>query len=280
MIVLALLGSSLGGCSVLSDIGLGPKREIAAPVHAESRASDWSGIGLSPGDRTIQATTVGKGPQRVYVIGSVHGDEPEALPVASALPALLRGLGVGDQATFRIVRDMNPDGSAARTRVNSRGVDLNRNWPASNYSKGGGHGADSLSELESRHVWADLNHFEPDLVVVLHSSHRGPFVNYDGPAATLASAFAAAARRSDPRWRVVTQMGYETPGSLGTLFGVDRSVPVLTIELQRGRDAGTNSQAVARGVAATVGPVLTSALNASLAARKPAAATRRALGTE
>ena len=260
---------------MLREMGIVPaKPTAAAPQHEGS--SDWSGIGVTPGGRTIVATNVGNGPQRVYVIGSIHGDEAEALPVAGSLPALLRGLNVSHHATFRVVRDMNPDGTAARTRGNGRGVDLNRNWPASNYREGGAYGPEALSELETRHVWADARNFNPDLVVVLHSSHRGPFVNYDGPAAGLASAFAGAARQADPRWRVVPSMGYETPGSLGTLFGVDRSIPVLTVELQRGRDPAKNSQAVSRGIAAVVGPALTAALETS--ATKPSPDARKATG--
>jgi protein MpaA len=282
--VMVLLWLSPSGCSMLREMGIVPAKPAAAAPQHEAPA-DWTGIGVTPGGRTITATTVGNGPQRVYVIGSIHGDEPEALPVAGSLPALLRGLNVAHHATIRVVRDMNPDGTVARTRGNGRGVDLNRNWPASNYRDGGSYGPEALSEIETRHVWADARSFRPDLVVVLHSSHRGPFVNYDGPAAALASAFAGAARQADPRWRVVPSMGYETPGSLGTVFGVDRSIPVLTVELQRGRDPSKNSQAVSRGIAAVVGPALASAMEANAEAQRPAAPkptkpTRRASGNE
>ena len=67
------------------------------------------------------------------------------------------------------------------------------------------------------------------------------------------TAFALAAARSDRRWRVVPEMGYPTPGSLGSYLGVDRGVPILTIEFERGGDPEASWAAMRDGVAAVLG---------------------------
>lgn len=227
----------------------------ATPRHTESDTPSWSSIARSISSRSIDALTIpasvgGAEPPRVLVIGSIHGNEPEGLPAVQPLVAALsvarRDATLG--ATVRIIRDLNPDATAARSRTNSRGVDLNRNFPASNFSPAPDRGPSPLSEPESRALARELDAFRPDLVIVFHSIRSGPFVNYDGPASTLADAFVAAARRTDPRWRVEPSMGYPTPGSLGTFVGIDRRVPILTVEFRRGHDAPAAARAGVDGV--------------------------------
>lgn len=185
--------------------------------------------------RPIQAATYGYGPTRIYLIASIHGDEPEG---RSALDDVQRHVAAASSgATIRLVSDMNPDGSARRSRTNATGVDLNRNWPAANFKTSKSNGKAPLSEPETAAIHADITAFDPHVIVVLHSARNGPFVNYDGPAAAaaLADRFSSAARKSgDPRWRTVADMGYATPGSMGSYFGDDRQLPILTIEFRRG----------------------------------------------
>lgn len=243
----------LSGCAALEEtarrIGLvddTPPRVVPVPGPLEG----WESIGSSVRGKPILATMVGEGPRRVYVIGGVHGDEPEGHEVARVLPDLLRRADPAETsgATVRILMDMNPDGTRAGTRGNTRGVDLNRNWPATNYRASARHGTRAMSELETVAVHTDMTRFDPDVVIVFHSSYRGPFVNYDGAETALAYRFAAAARDHDPRWRVVHEMGYPTPGSLGSYVGLDQRTPILTVEFQRGREVQTNARAVLAGV--------------------------------
>ena len=152
--------------------------------------------------------------------------------------------------TVRVVRDMNPDGTARGTRTNARGVDLNRNWPAANFRPSTNRGLRALSETETQAVWEDLTAFDPALVIVFHASRSGPFVNFDGPATLSAQRFVEGAVEHDGRWKVVADMGYATPGSLGTVIGQERGLPILTIEFERD---GTAEQAW---------PSLTAGLNA------------------
>jgi murein peptide amidase A len=185
----------------------------------------------------------------MYVIGGIHGNEPEGLFAATNL-ANQSGR-TSPPVTVRIIDDANPDGTRAGTRGNARGRDLNRNWPATNFA-GGARRPDPLSEPETRALHRDIDEFAPDLIVVFHSISSGPFVNFDGPAGEYAAAFADAAREIDSRWRVVPQMGYRTPGSMGSYFGIDRSIPILTIEFARGQDAASASAAAIAGLKAVV----------------------------
>jgi predicted deacylase len=241
LLVLVLMALLASGC--------------ASAPHASEGGTGWSPIARSVEGRTIDAVTfepssVGASPRRVLVIGSIHGNEPEGLPAVQPLIAALRAARSEGSlpASVRVIRDLNPDGTAAASRTNARGIDLNRNFAASNFAPSTDRGAAPLSEPESRALAGELEGFRPDLVIVFHSIRSGPFVNFDGPASHLAEAFVAAAQRSDPRWRVEPSMGYPTPGSLGTFVGIDRGVPILTVEFRRGHDAKAARRAGVDGV--------------------------------
>ena len=203
------------------------------PVPPPTSVPPWTVIGVSVQGRPIEARTLGEGPYRIYLIGGIHGDEHEG---GQWIGELCERLGPDELqgTTLRIVRDLNPDGTFAGTRGNARKIDLNRNWPASNFKPSPSRGPSPLSEPETRAVFNDLSPFLPNVVVVLHAARRGPFVNWDGPAEPLAKVFSEAAQSADARWRPVADMGYPTPGSIGSWIGKDSDYPVLTIEFERG----------------------------------------------
>lgn len=232
----------------------------AQPNHAGNMttrstmpAVHWTTVGFSANHRPIRMTTIGHGPRRIFLIGAIHGDEPEGLAVLDELIDRFNQPRFAGLATIRVLRDMNPDGSAAGTRTNANGIDLNRNWPATNFRASAKRGRSPLSEPETRIARDHLLSFDPGVVVVFHSTRSGPFVNHDGPgAARLAEAFAQAARLSDHRWRVVEQMGYATPGSLGSYAGLDKQIPTLTIEFATGHDPARALESAAAGMEAII----------------------------
>jgi N-acetylmuramoyl-L-alanine amidase len=92
----------------------------AAPATAET-------IGTSAGGRPIRAELVGsrRAPTKILVVGSIHGNEP----AGHAITRGLRRVRPPSGTAFWIVDQANPDGSAANSRQNAHGVDLNRNFP-------------------------------------------------------------------------------------------------------------------------------------------------------
>lgn len=177
--------------------------------------------------RMLRARLMGDQGPCLLFLGAIHGDEP-LLEVAEqggrawlvAHPIETRGL--------RLVfcSPINPDGLERGTRRNARGIDLNRNFPASNFRPSPHRGKAPLSEPESRFVARLLETYKPQLVITVHQPRRS--VNWDGPAEDLARAMARL-----NGYRPEASVGYSTPGSLGSWVGIDQGIPILTLELPR-----------------------------------------------
>lgn len=84
-------------------------------------------VGTSLQGRPIVAWTFGpdRARRKILVVGCIHGNECAGLAVTSAL----RDRPVAKGVQLWLVPEMNPDGTAADTRQNAHGVDLNRNFP-------------------------------------------------------------------------------------------------------------------------------------------------------
>ena len=105
-----------------------------AVTHAASVASVASValsrrvvIGRSVRGRPIVAHVLGpdSAPRKLLLVGCIHGNECAGIPILSALARSRAPAGV----QLWLVPEMNPDGTAADTRQNAHGVDLNRNFP-------------------------------------------------------------------------------------------------------------------------------------------------------
>lgn len=247
--LLVVVIAALAGCASKprSRVGepIDPTQPIASARHHTTR------LGASVLGVPLEHRTLGGGPLDVLLIGLIHGSEPEGFARFEDLWAGLDTAGVRRLATIHAVPTMNPDGYAGASRYNARGVDLNRNWPASNFSPSSRRGPAPLSEPETRAVYGLLENTGPGLIVVFHSTHNGPFVDPDGPAIAEAAAFADAASAIDPRWRLVPD--YTNPaGSLGTFAGMDRGIPTLTVEFDRGDEPGRAMRAARAGLIAAI----------------------------
>jgi protein MpaA len=110
-----------------------PIAVVGAPADV-ARASAGGGsllLGRSEAGRPIVAFRVGhRQGTRVVVVGCIHGTECAGIAIAQALER------IDPRADLWIVPDLNPDGDAAGTRQNGRGVDLNANW-SSQWRAGG-----------------------------------------------------------------------------------------------------------------------------------------------
>lgn len=274
-----LLLVPLASCSSLPEVPAPwepTESQLAEPTQpAGAAAPGWIKIGTSVRGKPLEALTLGNGPKRIYIIGGIHGDEPEGPAVAARLPAALLSDFVseaGERITLRIVRDMNPDGTSSGVRGNTRGIDLNRNWPSRDYRAeklpGAGSGRRAASELEVATIQADLAAFKPDVVIVFGtaSTGRGPEVSCVGRSPVAAYDFSGGARAADPRWRVLRDPRHIVPGSVESYVGNDLGKSVLAIDFKRGGDLATNVKAARGGILA-----LGAAASTPKAKAKPAA---------
>ncbi len=187
-------------------------------------------IGRSTEGRPIRATVFGPttAPSRL-VVGGMHGNEPSSVEAAVELCTYLRDN--PPTGCVWVLPALNPDGLAAGIKNSARDVDLNRNFPAANFTTthnaGYFPGPSPLSEPETHVLAALVERLGCEGVVAVHA----PFacVNYDGPAERWARAVAAACG-----WPAQADIGYPTPGSFGSWLGHDRGLPVLTLELPPG----------------------------------------------
>jgi murein peptide amidase A len=126
----------------------------------------------------------------VLVVGAIHGDEPGSAEV-------VRGLvdGRPSRGVVVAVSSLNPDGLAARTRTNARGVDLNRNF-GSNWEAAGEpgdpeySGSSRFSERESRVARSLIRRLRPDVTVWFHQQHEPRLVRAWGQSVDAARAYA------------------------------------------------------------------------------------------
>jgi murein peptide amidase A len=166
----------------------------------------------------------------ILIIGVFHGDEPEGEFLTHKL---MREIEQNPQLitnnTVLLIPCLNPDGKELKTRTNANGVDLNRNFPTKNWelskekdSYYSGH--EPASETETGFLIEILEEYRPDRILTLHTPYR--VVNYDGPAKEIAEKISKL-----NGYPVQKNIGYPTPGSFGTYAGIERNIPVITLEL-------------------------------------------------
>lgn len=193
-------------------------------------------LGYSVMGREIKARVYGNGPEPVLIVGAIHGDEPESGELVEKYwehldnhPEMYDGL------TLWIVKYLNPDGVQLGTRQNANGIDLNRNFPASNFSiaeRGRYYGGSRpLSEPESLCLYVLMITVRPSRILMIHTPLNK--INWDGPADELAYLMHEASGLP-----LAPDIGYPTPGSFGSWAGIDRGYPVITLELPSGNISG------------------------------------------
>jgi protein MpaA len=212
---------------------------VSAALLSRVEALGWEELGRSTEGRPIVGRRFGGAGAPLLVFGGIHGDEPSSVEALLELAARLAPTARGP---LWLLPAANPDGLARGRKDSARDVDLNRNFPARSFTTahapGYFPGSAPLSEPETQ-IIARLVEREPIRgAVAVHA----PFacVNYDGPAAPWAAAVAAACG-----WPARGDIGYPTPGSFGSWLGIDRGLPVLTIELPPGPLAGFRGAATA-----------------------------------
>ncbi len=196
------------------------------PVRGGAATIDLHTLGYSVEGRPIEARVMGRGSETVMILATIHGDEPAGTPLLGELEHVLAGSPelIRDK-TVVLIPVANPDGYANKSRGNVNGVDLNRNFPAANFSAKGRHGDKPLSEPESRAIHDAIVRFSPDRIVSVHQPLA--CVDWDGPAEDLARAMSEAGDLP------LRKLGGRD-GSLGSFVSGNLATPIITLELRGG----------------------------------------------
>ncbi|MBX3395540.1 MAG: DUF2817 domain-containing protein [Phycisphaerae bacterium] len=223
LVTLSLLGIGLTSACIPPDQRQTVRRDArtVAPVRGL--------IGRSVQGRPIEYHAFGCGRDVVLIMATIHGDEDAGTPLTRHLIDHLEGQpDLVDGRRIIIITDMNPDGRHHQTRYNARGVDLNRNFPATNFNEQGHHGPRPLSEPESIALHALIDRESPRRIVSIHQplNYGSECIDYDGPAESLAQAMAE--HTDIPVRRIGSR-----PGSLGSYAGETLGIPIITLELPK-----------------------------------------------
>ena len=151
------------------------ERARGASAPSTSRAARFrrrtEELGRSSLGRPIHAVELGapEAERTVLVVGCIHGTECAGTTITRRLLARARP----ERSRLWVITQLNPDGHALRTRVNARGVDLNRNFPAQWRPIGRRGDAEfagprPLSEPESRLAVRLIRRIRPDVSIWFH----------------------------------------------------------------------------------------------------------------
>jgi len=198
----------------------------------------WVEIGRSAGNHPITGKLLRakEARHRALLIGGVHGNETEGVKF---MEEFTREFVDGKSESpfgvdLYVIPVMNPDGFLSFQRGNANLVDLNRNMPTKDWSAEYTEqkyfpGSQATSEPETRMLIDVLEDFQPDYIISFHSWK--PMVNINGPSKAFGEAIAQKLNMV-----VADDIGYPTPGSLGTYAGMERQIPTITLEFERGVD--------------------------------------------
>ncbi len=192
---------------------------------------------------------------KILILGGTHGVEPQSTYVVERLAEhfkleiqriaewdqlfkFYRGKTESGLELF-VIPDLNRYGLENNSRGNIRGVDLNRNMPAANWSSNYTNmayfpGTHPASEPEVKALVKIIQEQKFGLIISLHTNHyvanpNPPQVNYDGMPKTFG--YAVALKLSMLLGLPLTDdIGYPTPGSLGS-YAKDLNIPCITLEM-------------------------------------------------
>ncbi len=170
----------------------------------------------------------------ILLMGGIHGDEPEGVRLAVASLNWLRRAVLEKNiklVPWIVIPCLNMDGYAKRTRVNGRGVDLNRNYPSKDWSPAFEKdryypGPAPASELEIQGVVRIIQNTRPRLIIHCHS-WKPCIVATGEPARRDAQILAESSG-----YELTDTIGYPTPGSLSRYGWIDNKIPIICIEEQ------------------------------------------------
>jgi N-acetylmuramoyl-L-alanine amidase len=236
-----LASAALAAVGLASQVAEAPVRAPVASVHRET-------IGHSVEGRPIRALRVGSPRARVklLVVGAVHGNEPAGKAVVASV---LRATPPPGTAVW-LIEDANPDGSAAGTRHNAGGVDLNRNFPYRWRHQDGVYesGPGPASEPETQAIQRFVERERPRVTLWYHQALRMVVKSTGDPALErLYSRWSGLPRKRLPRYHGTAVSWQNTTFAGDTAFVVE--LPAGPLHFRHARRHSRAVLALARAVA-------------------------------
>lgn len=197
--------------------------------------------GASLRGRALTAYIFGSsGPATMYV-GGIHGNEPSSTGLMRAWVNELEA-NPGRLAGKRIIviPAINPDGLAAGSRTNARGVNLNRNFPTDNWTKSikdtdgthpSGGGEAPLSEPEAKALAAITSTYRPRLLLSFHAIGGLVIGDPGGYSAPYAARYASMVGYRDGTNSGTTNFDYNVTGAYEDWTYRNQGIPSMVIEL-------------------------------------------------
>ena len=190
-------------------------------------------FGYTESQLPIKAYQFGNQGPHLLIMGGVHGNEPEGVAAAEGLLGQLLQKGAPSNLQITIVPCLNLDGLLLKKRQNKNGVDLNRNLPTKDWSPHASQekyypGREPLSESENKALVRFIEAEKPVFILSLHSFSDFMLLDNKGLCTEECQLLA-----SLTGYKIKNEIGYPTPGSLGTYGAFERDLPTLTYELER-----------------------------------------------
>jgi len=198
-------------------------------------------LGKSVKGKDIKGYSFGKDDtfNKTLVIGGIHGNEIQSAKICYLYLEDIKDKLFPSDAYLLIIPKINPDGLEIKSRVNANKVDLNRNFPSNSWvqvslDSGGQYypGSKPVSEPETKIIVDLLNKYNFKKIISIHTNAviknpHPPMVNYDGEQSR------ELAEKLSYATKLIAKgdIGYPTPGSLGTWIGHDFKKISITIEL-------------------------------------------------
>ena len=199
-------------------------------------------IGYSVRGRAINAYIFGNGTTSYLFTGAIHGNELSSnYTMRNWMDDLEAHPGkIPANARVIVVPSVNPDGVASGNRLNAHSVNLNRNFPTSNWTsnivtgggeQAGGGGSSAGSEPETQALMSLTRRYAPHFVVTHHSS--GALVNSNDVGVSIAAGqrYASLARYSFvPNSATTGTFGFEMTGTYEDWL-LERGTAAILVEL-------------------------------------------------
>jgi len=215
----------------------------------------WS-IGQSVQGRSIIAYSFGTGASTILFTGGMHGSEPSGYSTMLAFAQYLQAYGDIVPAGKRIVivPNTNPDGIAVGSRNNSQNVNLDRNYPTSNWKASietasgtlpTGGGITAGSEPETAALMALTRQLRPRLEVSFHAQGSLVGANKFADSVAIGDTYARTVGYATMYYDAEAVMGYPMTGEYEDWMGEEMGLPAILIELPGSSANYFNSQLAA-----------------------------------